>query len=548
MVAVDLLRPAPQDNLPGEDLNRNMGVRCRTTHHVRTAAAAAALAPLLLAAPATAAPPPQPPPQLTQEDVDEAVGKLDGIVREGMDETGVPGVAVAVVYKDRVVHLTGFGTREAGRSAAVGPDTVFQLASLSKPLASTVVAGAVGDKVIDWDDPVAGHLPGFALKDRWVTEHVTVADLFAHRSGLPDHAGDLLEDLGYDRSYILGHLRHEPLTPFRASYAYTNYGVTAAGEAVANAKDTTWEKLSEDTLYNPAGMNATSSRFADYARAGDKALTHVRGADGTWEARYVRDADAQSPAGGASSTARDMAAWLRLQLANGELGGERIIPAEPLERTHVPAIVSQPPPAPAGRTSFYGLGWNVSYDDLGRLRLSHSGAFALGANTNVTMLPGEQLGIVVLTNGQPVGLADAIALDFFDTAQHGRPTADWLDLVAKVYEQQEQAERSPTDYAEPPEDASAARADSAYTGTYASDYYGPLTVTATDGTLTMRLGPEPKTFRLTHYDGDTFSFETTGENATGPSGVTFREVKDGKATRVTIEAFDENGLGTFTRE
>lgn len=228
MVAVDLLRPAPQDNLPGEDLNRNMGVRCRTTHHVRTAAVAAALAPLLLAAPATAAPPPQPPPQLTQEDVDEAVGKLDGIVREGMDETGVPGVAVAVVYKDRVVHLTGFGTREAGRSAAVGPDTVFQLASLSKPLASTVVAGAVGDKVIDWDDPVAYHLPGFALKDRWVTEHVTVADLFAHRSGLPDHAGDLLEDLGYDRSYILGHLRHEPLTPFRASYAYTNYGVTAA--------------------------------------------------------------------------------------------------------------------------------------------------------------------------------------------------------------------------------------------------------------------------------------------------------------------------------
>ncbi len=64
----------------------------------------------------------------------------------------------------------------------------------------------------------------------------------------------------------------------------------------------------------------------------------------------------------------------------------------------------------------------------------------------------------------------------------------------------------------------------------------------------MRLGPQPKTFRLTHYDGDTFSFETTGENATGPSGVTFRDVGDGQATRVTIEAFDESGLGTFTRE
>lgn len=44
--------------------------------------------------------------------------------------------------------------------------------------------------------------PGFALKDTWVTEHVTLADLFAHRSGLPDHAGDPLKDLGYDRGYI----------------------------------------------------------------------------------------------------------------------------------------------------------------------------------------------------------------------------------------------------------------------------------------------------------------------------------------------------------
>ncbi|MFJ3669458.1 serine hydrolase [Streptomyces sp. NPDC090106] len=526
-----------------------MGVRSRTALHRWNALAVAAVAPLLLSGgvPAATAPPPQPPAQLTRQDVDGALGKLDGVVRDGMDETGVPGVAVAVVYKDEVVYLEGFGEREVGEPGAVGPDTVFELASLSKPLASTVVAKAVGDKTIGWDDPVAGHLPRFALKDPWVTRHVTVADLFAHRSGLPDHAGDLLEDLGYDRTYILEHLRYEPLTPFRASYAYTNYGVTAAGEAVADAAGTSWEKLSEDTLYGPAGMNHTSSRFTDYDKAGNKAVTHVRDADGTWEAKYVRDADAQSPAGGASSTARDMARWLRLQLADGELDGKRIVPAAPLERTHLPEIVSQPPPAPAGRTGFYGLGWNVSYDDLGRLRLNHSGAFALGANTNVTMLPGEDLGIVVLTNGAPVGLADAVAQEFFDIAQHGKATVDWLPLIAGVYAQQEDAERSPTDYAKPPADAAGARDTDAYTGTYANDYYGPLTVTASDGVLSMRLGPKPTVFRLTHYDGDTFSFRTTGENATGLSGVTFKAGDDGKATEVTVEAFDENGLGTFTR-
>ncbi|MDX2699565.1 serine hydrolase domain-containing protein, partial [Streptomyces ipomoeae] len=287
----------------------------------------------------SAAPPPQPPPQLSQDDVDRAVAALDSIVERGMKRSGVPGVAVAVVYKDEVVHLEGYGKRHIGQRGEVGPDTVFQLASLSKPLASTVVAGAVGEKTIAWDDPVAEHLPDFALKDPWVTEHVTVADLFAHRSGLPDHAGDLLEDLGYDRKYILEHLRLEPLTPFRASYAYTNFGVTAAGEAVADAAGTSWEKLSEDTLYKPAGMADTSSRFNDYEGANNKAFAHVRNADGTWDARYVRDADAQSPAGGASSTVRDLSRWLRLQLANGELDGDQIIAADPLERTHLPAAM-----------------------------------------------------------------------------------------------------------------------------------------------------------------------------------------------------------------
>ena len=61
------------------------------------------------------------------------------------------------------------------------------------------------------------------------------------------------------------------------------------------------------------------------------------------------------------------------------------------------------PTNPAVRTGFYGLGWNVTYDDHGRVRLDHSGAFDLGTGTNVTLLPGEDLGIVTLTNGQPTG-------------------------------------------------------------------------------------------------------------------------------------------------
>ncbi|WP_405639930.1 serine hydrolase [Streptomyces sp. NBC_00019] len=505
--------------------------------------AAAGLTTLLGAmAPGPSPPPAQPPPQLDDAEVQRAVDQLDGVVRAAMKRTGTPGVAVAVVHDGKVIHLKGYGVRKADEKAAVDADTVFQLASVSKPIASTVVSGAVG--VEGWGEPVAPNVPDFRLKDPWVTSHVTVADLFSHRSGLPDHAGDLLEDLGYDRAYILSHLRYEPLAPFRASYAYTNFGLTAAAQAVADEKGVSWEKLAADTLYKPAGMNSTSSLFEDYAKAADRAWGHVKTADGDWKAELVRDPDAQSPAGGVSSSARDMATWLQLQLADGKLDGKQIIDAEALERTHWPESVASPPHAPAGRTGFYGLGWNVSYDDEGRLRLSHTGAFASGAHTNVTMLPGEQLGIVVLTNTSPVGVADAVALDFFDIAQEGKISRDWIPLVDSVYQQQEDAGRSKTDYAHPPSDAAPAKAADTYTGTYDSDYYGRAQVVADDsGALTLRLGPEPQSYRLTHYDGDTFSFETAGENAVGPTGVSF--APNGKS--FTVEYLDSEGLGTFTR-
>ncbi|ELP67041.1 serine hydrolase [Streptomyces turgidiscabies] len=500
------------------------------------------------ASPLPTVPPAQPPPSLTRAKVDAAVDKLDGVVRDAMSETGVPGVAVGVVYDDKVLYLKGFGVRKVGAEGKVGPDTVFQLASVSKPVASTVVAAAVGEKKVGWDDPVVKYSPGFALKDPWVTRHATLADLFSHRTGLPDHSGDILEDLGYDRSYILERLRYEPLTPFRASYAYTNFGLTEAGVAVARAAGTSWEKLSADKLYRPLGMDSTSSSFADYEKAKNKAVTHVK-QGGTWQAKFVRDADAQSPAGGASSTVRDMTKWLRLQLGNGEFEGRRVVDADALDETHLPHSLSEPPHAPAGRSGFYGLGWNVSYDDHGRLKLGHSGGFAMGAATNVALLPSENLGIVVLTNGAPVGVPESISATFLDTVQTGGPTVDWLTFLGPLIEGALAGERSETDYAKPPAKPAQARADDAYTGTYANDFYGPMTVSSAQGDdLVMQLGPKKQRFTLRHYDGDTFYYSTTGENAVGLSGVTFTVGSDGRADKVRVENFDTSGLGTFTRQ
>ena len=134
-------------------------------------------------------------------------------------------------------------------------DTVFQLASVSKPLASTVAAVAVGRKAISWTDPVIKHSPGFALKDPYVTRNATVADLLSHQGGLHTGAGDLLEDLGFDQSYILSHLNQQPLDSFRASYNYSNFGYTAGAMAAADAMKMPWADLADEVLFKPLGMS-----------------------------------------------------------------------------------------------------------------------------------------------------------------------------------------------------------------------------------------------------------------------------------------------------
>src|SRR5919206_4761048 len=113
--------------------------------------------------------------------IEAAVGRLDGLADGLMRRTGVPGLAVAVVHDDKVVFAKGFGVRRVGTDERVDENTVFQLASVSKPLGATVIAGSVGRGKVSWDDPVHEYLPHFALADPFTSRRVTIADMYAHR-------------------------------------------------------------------------------------------------------------------------------------------------------------------------------------------------------------------------------------------------------------------------------------------------------------------------------------------------------------------------------
>ncbi|MGR7993731.1 serine hydrolase [Xanthobacter sp. ZOL 2024] len=492
-----------------------------------------------------------PPPEtialpIAKGQIDAAVAKLDDFANGLMKRSGIPGMAVVVVRDGKTVYLKGFGVREVGVEGAVDGDTVFQLASLSKAIGASVVAHEVGASVVGWDTPVTKHLPWFALKDPWVTRHVTIADLYTHRSGLPDHAGDILEDLGFDQLQILKRLRELPLSPFRISYAYTNFGLTAGAEAVAAAAHKDWATLSEEALYRPLGMTATSSRFSDFMARANRAVPHVHEKE-VFVAKYQRQPDAQSPAGGVSSSARDMGRWLAFVLGNGTVDGHEIAPASALLPAITAQIISAPSATPTARPSFYGHGFGVSVTPAARVMLSHSGAFLLGAGTTFMMLPSANIAIAVLTNAQPVGAAEALAMQFMDMVEFGTLTRDWYaaynGLMAPMY----QPLGALAGHVEPAT-ATPARPLTTYTGTYANGYFGPASVTLKNGGLVLTVGPKPMQYPLAHWSGDVFTFVPAGESA--PAGsvsqVTFTR-KGSRASAMTVEFLNENGLGTFTR-
>jgi hypothetical protein len=244
---------------------------------------------------------------------------------------------------------------------------------------------------------------------------------------------------------------------------------------------------------------------------------------------------------------RDLAQWLRLLLANGQYEGRQLINEAALDRAHIPAIVKGVDPK-IGIPAFYGFGWNVDYRGHG-VEWSHAGAFSAGARTLVRLIPGEQLGIVVLSNAFPTGIPEAIAGTFFDSVFFGRPTRDRVAEANAIFETgYKESMKASLVYAKPPASPASPLPASAYVGEYRNDYVGEAKVVAdSNGSLYLNLGPAGKRFLLATFNRDLFVYSPFAEAPTARMGVSFLIGPDGKASEVTVEDLNEEGLGRLTR-
>ena len=461
---------------------------------------------------------------------------LDAYITQAMKDWEVPGLAIAVVRNDSVIYARGFGVRELGRPEPVDEHTLFSIASTTKAMTVAALGMLVDEGKLDWDDPVAEHLPALRLGDPWVARELTVRDLVTHRVGL-ERSDNLWIAGPFERDEILRRAEALPSAAgFRAQYGYNNIMFIAAGELAAAVADTSWDALLERRLFEPLGMTRTTSRMDVVAKRDNVASPHTR-VDGRVHASTLRDYDNIGGAGAVFSSAHDMAQWLRFQLGGGAIDGKRLLEASTLREMHAPQTVMRIDTVaermfPDSHFRAYGLGWFLQ--DYGTEKLVHHSGSLNWTRTQVGFIPERNIGVVAIANLSSSTLQLALMYRVLD-ALLGRPERDWsaeyLELARRDDEDDEDERVAGT---------RPSLALEAYAGEYEHPLYGTARVALEDGTLVLHYAPD-YIADLEHWHYDTFR-GAWRRDGFGSDFVTFTLDARGRVASLRLA-----GFGSFRR-
>jgi CubicO group peptidase (beta-lactamase class C family) len=478
----------------------------------------------------------------------EALEGLDPVVEQALQDFAVPGLALAVVADDQVVLARGYGVRDVDTEEPVTADTLFAIGSTSKAFTAFVLGTLVDEGRIAWDQPVIELLPDFRLHDDHATRRLKVKDLLRHSSGLPRH--DLVwYNSPASREELYHRLAHlEPNRDLGETFQYQNLMFMTAGYLAERVTGESWETLVRERVFEPLGMGRSNFSVETSKQDPDHASPH---AIEDREARVIpfRNIDTIGPAGSINSSVREMAQWLRLQLAGGELDGKRLIETATLRAMHTPQMAIEAYPTESTTLPMgYGLGWALE-SHRGHFLVQHGGGID-GFIAWVALLPLDGFGVVAYTNA--VG-TNPVPTAVVRTAIDRILGLEEIDYLAKGREALEAAERAQAE-AEKNQEAkrkqgtSPSRELAAYAGEYEHTGYGVVTVAAEGDGLTLSYNEIPA--RLEHWHYDTFNTAELedGDPALDDSKVTFRLDADGEVARLEARLEPAVDAIVFTRK
>ena len=427
----------------------------------------------------------------------------------------VPGMAVAVVSKGRVIHMAGYGLRDVAARLPVTTDTKFAIASISKSFTVTTLAALAKQGKIEWDRQVRDYLPDFRMYDPVVTERMTIRDLVTHRSGLARH--DLMWGIGvYSREELYQRLRFlQPNKDFRTTWQYQNLMFTTAGYLAGKVNGTSWEDLVQTAVFTPLRMTNSGTSIERYQRSPNIALPYALDDADTLMLVPWRSTDAIAPTGGVHASVDDLTRYLIMHLQGGVFEGREIIAREDSRAMQAPQMaMARPMTILAGEfpeldDEAYGMGLLITHYR-GHKLVHHPGNWD-GYSLELSFLPNDSLGVVVLTNMYSTILRDFLPWLIYDRLLGLTPSnwnARFLDRRGRMramftaQRAQEQTSRVPNTTPSHPMDA--------YVGTYTNPAYGDMVVSRDPDGLRLTFGAYE--FPLPHFHYDVFRFAPPAGN------------------------------------
>jgi CubicO group peptidase (beta-lactamase class C family) len=336
--------------------------------------------------------------QAAPSGADAGAGSIAAALQPFVDSHEMAGAVTLVSTRTKDIDITTVGYADLATKAPMTKDTLFWIASMSKPMATTAFMMLVDEGKVKLDDPVEKYLPEFhgqmyiAEKDenhellKKPTHPITIRNILSHTAGLPpvspiEHPTfDLLPLAIAVRSHAASPLKYDP----GMSYEYSNAGINTAGRIIEVVSGMPYEKFLQERLFDPLGMKDTVwipneeqvSRLAKSYKATASGLQEIE----ISQLHYpLTDPNRHAfPAGGLFSTASDVAKFGRMILNGGVYNGRRFLSE---------AAIAEMTKKQTGdhNKAPYGFGWGIDGS-----RFGHGGAY----KTNLSINP--QLGMVTV--------------------------------------------------------------------------------------------------------------------------------------------------------
>lgn len=370
------------------------------------------------------------------------IAQIRSFTEQAMKDLKVPGVGLALIDRNRIVWEGGIGVKDMATGAPVGKDTAFMVASNTKGMATLLLATLVDEGKLDWDKPVTDYMPSFRLGSAETTKKVLVKHLVCACTGLPRKDMEWLFNTvatapASDTFVQLA--ATEPTSDFGEVFQYNNLMASAAGYLAAHVLypgmelGAAYDRAMDERVFRPLGMMRTTHDGAK-AMTGDWAKPYSAGLDGKpglVDQQWNANVHPFRPAGGAWSSAHDMARYVISELQSG-VGpdGKRVVSAKSL-------LARRARNVPTGENVWYGMGL---FDDTsnGVQIVSHGGSM-FGYKSNWYALPEPGVGLVVLTNSDSgQALMGAVRRKLLEVLYDGKPEA--ADNVASIAKRTAEAE------------------------------------------------------------------------------------------------------------